>query len=134
MQIQESIMAYNILIVDDSAIIRAAVKKTLSIAGIEIGELYEAENGKIALEKLDSGWVDLVLADINMPVMNGVELVDNMAASGLIETTPVIIISTERSETRIQELKAKGVSAYLNKPFTPENVRAVIDDVLGSAA
>jgi two-component system chemotaxis response regulator CheY len=134
MQIQESIMAYNILIVDDSAIIRAAVKKTLSIAGIEIGELSEAENGKIALEKLDSGWVDLVLADINMPVMNGVELVDNMAASGLIETTPVIIISTERSETRIQELKAKGVSAYLNKPFTPENVRAVIDDVLGSAS
>jgi two-component system chemotaxis response regulator CheY len=127
-------MAYNILIVDDSAIIRAAVKKTLAIAGIEIGELYEAENGKIALEKLEAGWVDLVLADINMPVMNGVELVDNMVASGLIETTPVIIISTERSETRIKELKAKGVSAYLNKPFTPENVRAVIDDVLGSAS
>jgi two-component system, chemotaxis family, chemotaxis protein CheY len=127
-------MAYNILIVDDSAIIRAAVKKTLAIAGIEIGELYEAENGKIALEKLEAGWVDLVLADINMPVMNGVELVDNMVASGQIETTPVIIISTERSETRIQELKAKGVSAYLNKPFTPENVRTVIDDVLGSAS
>ena len=123
-------MAYNILVVDDSVIIRTAVKRTLGIAGIDLGEVYEAENGKEALEQLDAHWVDLVLADINMPVMNGVELVDSMAKAGLLKSSPVVIISTERSETRMQELKAMGVSAYINKPFTPENIKKVVDELL----
>jgi two-component system, chemotaxis family, chemotaxis protein CheY len=125
-------MSYNILIVDDSAIIRAAVKKTLALAGIEIGEIFEAANGKEALDAIEHNWVDLVLADINMPVMNGVELVDAMSARGVISSVPVVIISTERSETRMEQLKAKGVSAYLNKPFTPESIKGVIDAILGS--
>ena len=123
-------MSFNILIVDDSAIIRAAVKKTLALAGIDIGETYEAANGQEALDAIEHNWVDLVLADINMPVMNGVEMVDKMAEKGVIASVPVVIISTERSETRMEQLKAKGVSAYLNKPFTPESIREVVDQVL----
>jgi two-component system chemotaxis response regulator CheY len=124
-------MAYNVLIVDDSAVIRAVVSKTLRIAGVDVGEIFQAANGKEALEVMASKWVDIVFADINMPIMTGIEMVEQMSITGILETLPVVIISTERSETRIEQLKAKGVRAYLNKPFTPENLRDVADQVLG---
>lgn len=124
-------MSYNILVVDDSAIIRTAIKKTLNIAGIDLGEIYEASNGQEALDAIERSWIDLILLDINMPVMNGVEMVDKMAEKGVISSVPVVIISTERSETRMEQLKAKGVSAYLNKPFTPESIKDVVDSILG---
>jgi two-component system chemotaxis response regulator CheY len=127
-------MSYNILIVDDSAIVRKVVRKTLEIAGIEVGSIYEAANGQLALEQLEAHWVDIVFADINMPVMNGIEMVDQMIKRDLLKSSSVVIISTERSETRMGELRAKGVSAYLNKPFTPECLRDVISQILGKAA
>ena len=68
-----------------------------------------------------------------MPVMSGIEMVDKMIERNILKTSPVVIISTERSETRMAELRAKGVSAYLNKPFTPECLRDVIAQVLGPA-
>ncbi|MCD6327747.1 response regulator [bacterium] len=124
-------MAYNILVVDDSAIVRAIIKKTLSLAGVDVGELYQAGNGKEGLAVLDDKWVDLVLADINMPEMTGIEMVEKMSESGLMKTVPVVMISTEGSQTRVEELKAKGVRAYIRKPFTPELVKEVIDKILG---
>lgn len=124
-------MAYNILVVDDSKIIRKVVGKTLHLTGIDIGEIFEAENGQEALEQLADNWVDIMFADINMPVMTGVEMVDRMASENMLDATPVVIISTDRSVTRMEELLAKGVRAYLNKPFTPESVRDVIIDILG---
>ena len=126
-------MAYNVLIVDDSAIVRAVVRKTLGLTGVALGEILEAANGKEALEKLEKNWIDIVFADINMPVMTGIELVNQMIERNILKTSPVVIISTERSETRMAELRAKGVSAYLNKPFTPECLRDVITQVLGNA-
>lgn len=123
-------MAYNILIVDDSKIVRAVMTKTLKIAGVDIGQIFEAGDGKDALAVLESQWIDIVLADINMPVMNGIELVEQMHQKGLMKTIPVVICSTERSVTRIAELKAKGISAYLNKPFTPETVKEIVDKLL----
>ncbi len=125
----ENNMAYNFLIVDDSAIIRAVVAKTLHMTGFEIGLVLQAANGKEALDMLEKNWVDIVLADINMPIMTGIELVEHMANSALIKSIPVVIISTERSETRISELKSKGVRAYLNKPFTPENIKKVLEEI-----
>ena len=122
-------MAYNILIVDDSKIVRAVVRKTLGIAGVDVGEVFEASNGKEGLAVLDAHWIDLVFSDINMPEMNGVEMVEIMRQKGLTETIPVVIVSTERSITRIEELKAKGVVAYLKKPFTPENIKEVMDQL-----
>jgi two-component system chemotaxis response regulator CheY len=63
--------------------------------------------------------------------MTGIEMVEKMSADGLLKTIPVVIISTEGSATRIEELKAKGVSAYIRKPFTPELLRSVVDDIVG---
>ena len=124
-------MGYNILIVDDSAIVRAVVEKTLRMCGVDVGEVYKAGNGREALELLDKNWVDIVFADINMPEMNGIEMVERMSGAGLLKTIPVVIVSTERSVTRVAELKAKGVRAYLNKPFTPESIKEVVDELLG---
>lgn len=124
-------MSLNILVVDDSATVRAVIKKTLEIAGVPVSKLYQAENGKEALEILSESWIDLVFADINMPVMTGIEMVERMAADGLLKTIPVVVVSTEGSATRIEQLKAKGVSAYIRKPFTPELLRSVVDDIVG---
>ncbi len=127
-------MAYNVLIVDDSVIVRAVVRKTLGLTHVDLGEIYEAGNGQEALNQLEKNWIDIVFADINMPVMTGIEMVDKMIERDILKSSPVVIISTERSETRMAELRSKGVSAYLNKPFTPECLRDVITQVLGGAS
>jgi two-component system chemotaxis response regulator CheY len=121
---------YNILIVDDSRTIRAVIKKTLSIADIPTKNVWEAANGLEALEVLHKEWVDIVFADINMPEMNGIELVERMNDEGMIDTIPVVIVSTERSKQRIEELRNKGVKAYLRKPFAPESLKNIIGELL----
>ncbi|HVM60241.1 MAG TPA: response regulator [Verrucomicrobiae bacterium] len=126
-------MAYNVLIVDDSAIVRTVVEKTLRLSGCPLGEILQAENGRVALDRLKDHWVDIVFADINMPEMNGIEMVSRMAETGMLKTVPVVIVSTERSVTRIEELRAKGVRAYLNKPFTPEEIKKILEEVLGTS-
>jgi len=124
-------MALNVLVVDDSAVVRAVISKTFQLAGIPVGELFQAGNGKEALEILNNNWVDLVFSDINMPVMGGIEMIEKMCEDGLLKTIPVIVVSTEGSTTRIEQLKSKGISAYIRKPFTPELVRKVVDDIIG---
>ena len=124
-------MAFNILIVDDSKTIRSVIKKTLQIAGVPIAEFFEAVNGDEGLQAMRSNWIDLVFADINMPVMNGIEMVEKMADDQLLEKMPVIIVSTEGSTTRIDRLKSKGISSYVRKPFTPEKIREAVHDILG---
>lgn len=124
-------MALNILLVDDSATVRAVVTKSLRLAQAPVNELFEASNGKEALGILAEQWVDLVFADINMPVMNGVEMIEKMSEDGLLKTIPVVVISTEGSTTRIEELRLLGVRGYLRKPFTPEQIREIIDQVTG---
>jgi two-component system chemotaxis response regulator CheY len=124
-------MAFNILIVDDSRTIRSVIKKTLQIAGVPISELYEATNGQEGLQSMKDNWIDLVFADINMPVMTGIQMLEKMAEDNMLESMPVIIISTEGSKTRIEELYKKGVKAYLRKPITPETLRNVVKDVMG---
>jgi len=124
-------MSYNILIVDDSRTTRMVISKTLKLAGVSINQLYEAENGKVALDILDENWIDLVLADINMPEMDGVEMIDRMSKDGLLKTIPVVIVSTEGSQTRIEEMRSKGIKAYVRKPFTPEFIKNIVEDILG---
>lgn len=124
-------MAFNILVVDDSATVRAVIAKTLEIAEVPVNELYQAADGQEGLDALNEHWIDLVFADINMPVMTGIEMVEKMAADGLLKTIPVVIVSTEGSATRIEQLKAKGVSAYIRKPFTPEALKNVVDEIVG---
>ena len=124
-------MAYNILIVDDSRTIRAVLKKTLKLTQLDIGEVFEAGNGREALDCLRNSWVDLVLSDLNMPVMSGMELVKEMSEDDLLHEIPVVVISTEGSATRIEELKQRGIREYIRKPFTPEAIGNIIRTVLG---
>jgi len=123
-------MGYNVLIADDSMIIRKMIAKTLNISGLDIGEIYFAENGKQALKQLKENWVDIVFADINMPEMNGIKMIEEMCKEDLIKSIPVVIISTERNRERIETLKAMGVKTYLSKPFIPEEFSRTVRELL----
>jgi two-component system chemotaxis response regulator CheY len=124
-------MAFNILLVDDSATVRAVISKAIKLAGVDVNELYQAGNGEEALQVLEKEWVDLVFCDISMPVMDGEELVTAMNENGMIESIPVVIVSSAGSEPRVARLKEKGVRDYVQKPFTPERIREVVDQVMG---
>ena len=123
-------MSYNVLIVDDSSVVRTVVRKTIEMSGIEMASVHEAANGKEALEVLNKEWIDIVFADLNMPEMGGVELVQKMSEDSLLVSTPVVIISSERREKRITELKERGIRAYIKKPFRPESFANVVTKVL----
>jgi two-component system chemotaxis response regulator CheY len=125
-------MAYNVLIVDDSAVSRSMVRKSIAMAGLDVNEVHEAGDGLQALEVLGKEWIDIVFADLNMPNMGGVELVEKMAQDNLLVSIPVIIVTSERNPTRIEELMKHGIRAYMKKPFRPENLRSVVDDVLSA--
>ena len=127
-------MAYDILLVDDSATTRAMIKRTISMAQVPVKNLHEAADGKAALEVLACRHVDLVLADLHMPVMTGVEMAVKMRDSGALNTIPVVVISAEPHTERLEKLKADGVAAYIRKPFTPEDIRTVLNDVLAGKA
>lgn len=124
-------MAYNILVVDDSETVRAVLAKAIEMSGVEVKTLLTAGNGQEALDILDRDWVDLVFADINMPVMGGVEMVRRMMADDGMKAIPVVIVSTEGSATRIKGLMDSGVKAFLRKPFTPEGLKSTIDGIMG---
>jgi two-component system chemotaxis response regulator CheY len=127
-------MSYAILIVDDSSIVRSMVKKSIGMAGLPLGNIFEAANGREALEVLGKNWVDIVFADLNMPEMGGAELVQRMSQDSMLVSTPVVVVSSEQSHAKIEELKAQGIRAYIKKPFRPESFREVVEDVLGRAA
>ncbi len=124
-------MAYTIMVVDDSETIRSVLERTIGMTKLPVDAIIQAENGKDALEKLADNWVDIVFTDINMPVMTGIELVDEMNNNPEYKDIPVVIVSTEGSQARIEELRRMGVKGYLRKPFTPENIRDIIIETLG---
>ena len=125
-------MAYNILVVDDSKTVRSMISRTLELSGIPLGEFHQAADGNEALRILKDHWIDLMFTDINMPGMGGVELVRRMESEGLLSLVPVVVVSTEGSRTRIRELEEKGIRRYIRKPFTPEQLKEVVEDVLGA--
>lgn len=127
-------MAYNILIIDDSALTRTVMERTVRMCGVEINEIRTAAHGKDALTTLESFWPDLVFCDINMPVMDGLQFVQALQASDEWRDLPVVIVSTEGSETRMEELRRSGVQGYIRKPFAPEEVSAMIQQVLGATS
>jgi two-component system chemotaxis response regulator CheY len=125
-------MAHDILVVDDSATIRAMIKKALGMIGLDVGEVLEAGNGMEALATLADRPVSVVLADINMPVMSGLQLVDVMRKHKTLKEIPVIIVSTEGSQQRMDELAAHHIAGYIRKPFRPEQLRELLAPMLGS--
>ncbi|MBA3015656.1 MAG: response regulator [Proteobacteria bacterium] len=126
-------MAFNILVVDDSETMRAVIKKTVAMSGVQIGDIREAANGKEALQVLQDVWIDVVLSDINMPVMGGVEFLREVKRDEVLRNIPVIFVSTEASQARIDEVTTLGAAGYVKKPFMPEKIRDILLDVLTKA-
>jgi len=126
-------MAYNLLIVDDSAVTRSVIRKTVGMSGLEVGCLREAGDGIEALEVLGREWMDIVFTDLNMPRMDGFQLVDEMSASAALSGIPVVVISSNRNPAQIEALMSKGVRSYLAKPFRPEQIRQVVEEILGQS-
>jgi two-component system, chemotaxis family, chemotaxis protein CheY len=124
-------MAYNILIVDDSAVTREVLTRTIRMSGLDLGEVYHAGNGKEALAVLDEKWTDIVFTDINMPVMDGLQLVEELQKRDEWERLPVIVVSTEGNKNRMEELERIGIRGYIRQPFTPEEVAEMIEKVMG---
>jgi two-component system chemotaxis response regulator CheY len=122
-------MAINVLIVDDSAVMRAMILKSLRMTGLELGDTYQAANGQEGLDLLNGNWIDLVIADINMPVMNGEEMIDRMREAPETSDIPIVVISTEGSKARLERLEQKG-AAFIHKPFTPEKIRDTIKTLI----
>lgn len=124
-------MAFNVLIVDDSSSMRAVIKKTIKVSGFNVGEYFEAGDGREALEILSNKWVDLVLSDINMPNMNGLELIAEMKKNELLSSIPVVLVTTEGSEKKIEESIRLGASKYIKKPFFPEDIKNMLRSLMG---
>jgi two-component system, chemotaxis family, chemotaxis protein CheY len=123
-------MSLNVLVVDDSAVMRAMLIRTLTLGGLPLTAVHQARHGVEALEILGAHDVDLALIDINMPVMNGEELIARIRADARLAAVTIIVVSTEGSETRIEALREQGAS-FIHKPFTPEQIRSTVLRVLG---
>jgi len=123
-------MAFNVLVVDDSEVMRAMVVKTLRLSGIPLGEVHHAGNGADGLVVLENHWIDLALVDINMPVMRGEEMIERIRDNPATADLPIVVVSTESSEARIAQLRARGVE-FVHKPFTPEALRATVLRITG---
>jgi two-component system chemotaxis response regulator CheY len=120
-----------VLIVDDSSVMRKVIGRTLSQAGLEMKEVLEAANGLDALTLLrartpDHAPVQLILSDINMPVMDGFEFMGQLRADALSGVGPVVVISTEAGEAHVRRALAAGAAGYIRKPFTAEQIKATV--------
>ncbi len=124
-------MSYSILIVDDSLPMRSVIKRTLKAAGYGNADLLEAANGQEAIDLLKNSWVDIIMTDYNMPVMNGLELIKAIKKDEMSKDIPVVVISTEGNDTKIQEFMDSGAAGYITKPFTAEAIRDLIVNILG---
>jgi two-component system chemotaxis response regulator CheY len=123
-------MAINILVVDDSAVMRSMIKKTILNSGVEVGEIYEAGNGQAGLEVLAAEWLDILFIDVNMPVMDGMEMLEKVRENPEYVDLPILIVSTESNPERI-EIIQKMNAGFVHKPFTPEVLRERILEALG---
>ena len=119
-----------VLIVDDSSVMRKIVERSLRQAGIEISKVYEAGNGAEGLAVLAATKVDIILCDINMPVMDGLEFLKQLSGVENAKGVPVVMITTEGSEGHVTQALSAGARGYLRKPFTADQVKEHILPVL----
>ncbi|MDX9746054.1 MAG: response regulator [Syntrophales bacterium] len=124
-------MSFNVLIVDDSNAMRSVIRKVIQLSGFRLDNCYEAGNGKQALNVLSREWVDVILSDIHMPEMDGMELLKQIHHHDVFRTIPVIMISTEGSLERVNEAYALGARGFIKKPFLPEELKRTLHEVIG---
>jgi two-component system, chemotaxis family, chemotaxis protein CheY len=120
------------LIIDDSSVMRKIVERSLRQAGIDLVEVREAGNGAEGLGALQASGVDLILCDINMPVMDGIEFLRQLQAVPNAKGVPVVMITTEGSESHVVQALSIGARGYIRKPFTPEQVKEHVLPLLGT--
>jgi two-component system, chemotaxis family, chemotaxis protein CheY len=124
-------MPISVMIVDDSAVMRGFIRRVLTLAGFEVSECLEASNGEEALAGLEGHSVDVILTDINMPKMNGEELLRRLETDARLRSVPTLVISTDATKARILKMLSLGAQGYMTKPFSPEALREELERVLG---
>jgi len=123
--------AIRALIIDDSSVMRKIVERSLRQAGVELSKVLEAGNGAEALAVLGKESVDLILCDINMPVMDGLEFVKQLHTVENAKGVPVVMITTEGSEQHVVQALSAGARGYMRKPFTPDQVKEHVLPLVG---
>jgi two-component system, chemotaxis family, chemotaxis protein CheY len=121
-------MAKTIMTADDSASVRQMVSFTLKDAGYEV---TEAVDGKDALNKLNGSTVNMLITDLNMPNMDGIELIREVRGQQQYRFMPIIMLTTESQDSKKQEGRSAGATGWIVKPFKPEQLVAVVKKVLG---
>ena len=125
-------MPLDVLIVDDSAAIRKILMRTLAQTDLALGDVVEAGDGNEALKMLESRNVGLVLSDINMPNMDGLQLLTTVRSRPEWASIPVIMITTEGSQSKVMEAIELGAQGYVRKPFTAEQIKEKVSSCLNS--
>ena len=123
-------MAKSLMIVDDSATMRKIIMRTIRMSDLEFETTEEAGNGVEALEKLNANPVEIMLCDVNMPEMGGMELVKKVRELPACKNTKIIMVSTESSQELIDSVIADGANGFISKPFTPEKFQEKLEDTL----
>ena len=121
------------LIVDDSSVMRKIIERALRQAGLDTLVVFEAGSGVEGLDVLGSKQVDLILSDINMPSMDGLEFLRQLRAQNLAPGVPVVMITTESSEEHVKQAIQSGAQGYIRKPFTAEQVKERVLPLLNAA-
>lgn len=116
-------MPVDVLIVDDSAAIRKILRRVLDQAEISIGQIFEAGDGREAVETLKGHHVGLILSDINMPNMDGLQFLTHLKANEIWRQVPVIMITTEGSQAKVMEAVQLGARGFVRKPFTAGQIK-----------
>ena len=124
-------MAYRVLIVDDSPAMRTFVRRVIDMSGFDLANCFEASHGGEALDLLRHEWVDAILTDINMPVMDGQEFLRRLSEDEMLRSIPAIVISTDSTAHRMASMASLGARGYVTKPFLPETLRAELERTLG---
>ena len=120
-----------VLVVDDNRIMRDMVARAVQMSGLPIAQVRQAADGKAALEALRVSWTDLVLLDLNMPVMDGESFLRELRQDTALRDTLVVVVSTEGSGARIERLRALG-AGFVHKPFTPEALIGEVQRLVGA--
>ncbi|HSU33311.1 MAG TPA: response regulator [Bryobacteraceae bacterium] len=123
-------MPLNVLIVDDSAAIRKILQRVLRQTDIALGEIWEAGDGVEALDLMKSQNVGLVLSDVNMPNMDGLQLLAEIKGQDHLKSVPVVMITTEGSQNKVMEALNLGASGYVRKPFTADQIKEKLVGVI----
>jgi two-component system, chemotaxis family, chemotaxis protein CheY len=126
-------VALRVLIVDDSPAMRSFIRRVMELSGLEVACYAQAGDGGGALRVLAQEQVDVILTDINMPGMDGEQLVERLQQDRQLRGIPVVVVSTDATSSRMKRMLALGARGYVTKPFSPEALRCELDRVLESA-